>query len=85
MPGYRRTKNVDAGKMMKGSTSPMAGAEKMPMGDGPMHNAAGKVNKPTESRRGAMARLASALRQLRQRRTSMAAGKGTTQPTTGGY
>lgn len=77
MPGYRRTKNVDAGKMMKGST--------MPMGDGPMHNGAGKVNKSTESRGGTMARLASALKKLRSRRTSMAAGKGTTQPTQGGY
>lgn len=78
MAGYRKSK-------LKGYTNPMAGAEKMPMGDGPMNNAAGKVNKSTESRGDAQSRLVDALKKLRQRRTNMATGRGTDLPTTGGY
>lgn len=70
MAGYRKPKP-------KAQNMPQPGAQSMPIGAGPMHNAAGKVGK--------MTRLVEGLKKLRGRRTSMAAGKGTDLPTTGGY
>ena len=70
MAGYRKTKP-------KVQNMPQPGAQSMPIGEGPMHNAVGKVGK--------MSQLVAGLRKLRGRRTSMAAGKGTDLPTTGGY
>jgi hypothetical protein len=79
MAGYRKPKpKVRSSKPeARAQNIPQPGAQSMPIGEGPMNNAAGKVGK--------MGRLVAGLKKLRGRRTSMAAGKGTDLPTTGGY
>lgn len=86
MPGYRKTKNVDAAKMAKPTKSmmPKMGAEGMPMGAGPMGGATGKVSKPGAGR---MAALVGALKKMRGRMkgSGLASQSGSTPPTQGGY